>query len=47
MLRPTVEREIEREEGEVYLVKGLHLVKRSISSKESAGGLSKKKVKLY
>ena len=33
-----LEREIEREEGEVYLVKRLHSVKRSISSKESAGG---------
>ena len=33
-----LEREIEREERKIYLVKGLHLVKRSISSKERAGG---------
>ena len=37
-LKVYLEREIEREEREVYLVKGLHLVKRSISSKERAGG---------
>ena len=33
-----LEREIEREERKIYLVKGLHLVKRSIPSKERAGG---------
>ena len=31
-------KEIEREERKIYLAKGLHLVKRSISSKERAGG---------
>ena len=33
-----LERETEREERKIYLVKRLHLVKRSISSKERAGG---------
>ena len=37
-LRVHLEREIEREDIKIYLVKGLHLVKRSISSKERAGG---------
>ena len=37
-LKVYLEREIEREERKIYLVKGLHLVKRSISSKERAGG---------
>ena len=37
-LKVYLEREIEREEREVHLVKGLHLVKRSIPRKESAGG---------
>ena len=51
-LKVYLEREIEREEREVYLVKGLHLVKRSIPSKESAGAAAprtprlSKKVKL-
>ena len=37
-LKVYLEREIEREERKIYLVKRLHLVKRSISSKERAGG---------
>ena len=37
-LKVYLEREIEREERKIYLVKGLHLVKRSIPSKERAGG---------
>jgi hypothetical protein len=33
-LKVYLEREIEREERKIYLVKGLHLVRRIISSKE-------------
>ena len=33
-----IEEEIEGEERKIYLVKGIHLVKGSISSKERAGG---------
>ena len=53
-LKVYLEREIEREERKMYLVKELHLVSRSIPSTESAAGgcrpphppLVKKKVKL-
>jgi hypothetical protein len=51
-LKVYLEREIEREERKIYLGKGLHLVKRSISSKERAGAAAprtprlSKKVKL-
>ena len=37
-LKVHLESEIEREERKIYLAKGLYLVKRSISSKERAGG---------
>ena len=37
-LKVDLEREIEREERKIYLVKRLHLVKKSIPSKERAGG---------
>ena len=37
-LKVYLEREIEREERKIYLAQGLHLVKRSMPSKERAGG---------
>jgi hypothetical protein len=41
-LKVYLEKEIEREQGGVFLVERLRLVKRSISSKERAGGCGPK-----